>query len=364
MEVVQVLHMNEGDGKTSYTTNSSVQKQAMLKAKHMLEESITELCNSGSFPECIRMVDLGCSSGPNTLQLVKQTIETVNSICKRLNREIPTFQVFLNDLPGNDFNVIFRSLPSFYEQLDLCKDKCFIAAMPGSFYGRLFPDNFLHFVHSSYSLHWRSHVPEGLRTQSGSPLNKENIYISKTSPPSVREKYLDAFRKDFRLFLSSRSAEMVAGGLLFFTMVATDDSGGHRSTVWELIGITIHDMVLEGLIEESKLASFDLPYYAPTMEEVRQVAGEEGSFELQSHEAFRVAWDSSGYAAGIGNGHGCTRGKRVAMNIRAVGEPMLASHFGVEMMDGLFERFAAKMDEHLKLNDGLGVAIAISMTKK
>ncbi|XP_052193907.1 probable caffeine synthase MTL2 [Diospyros lotus] len=270
----------------------------MLKAKHILEESIIELCNSGSLTGCIRMADLGCSSGPNTLLLVKQTIETVDLICKKLNREIPTLQVFMNDLPGNDFNAIFRSLPSFYEQLPLCKDKCYIAAMPGSFYGRPFPDRFLHFVHSSYSLHWRSQVPEGLRSESGSRMNKGNIYIAKTSPPSVRQNYLDSFRKDFTLFLSFCSAEMVTGGLLFLTIVATGDSDGHLNqgriqhfkVGWPRLGSS--NLNSTGLIEESKLESFDLPYYVPTMEEVRQVVGEEGSFELHRHETLGVAWDS------------------------------------------------------------------------
>ncbi|CBI37677.3 unnamed protein product, partial [Vitis vinifera] len=41
--------------------------------------------------------------------------------------------------------------------------------------------------------------------------------------------------------------------------------------IWELVGITLNDMVLQGLIQEAKLDSFNLPLYTPTAEEVRRI---------------------------------------------------------------------------------------------
>lgn len=73
--------------------------------------------------------------------------------------------MFLNDLPGNDFNALFRSLPDMYKKLgeedqtgNTLFGACFIAGVPGSFYGRLFPNKSMHFFHSSYSLMWLSKV--------------------------------------------------------------------------------------------------------------------------------------------------------------------------------------------------------------
>ncbi|KDP29938.1 hypothetical protein JCGZ_18507 [Jatropha curcas] len=162
MDVSQVLHMNGGEGEISYYNNSSYQKKGILTAKPILEESIAELC-SKSLPECITMAEMGCSSGPNTLLPLWGVIETIDSTCSKLNKKPPSLQVFLNDIPGNDFNTIFRSIVPIFEQ-KLKKEKgskfeaCFIAAMAGSFYGRLFPLRSLHFVHSSYSVHWLSQV--------------------------------------------------------------------------------------------------------------------------------------------------------------------------------------------------------------
>ena len=126
----------------------------------MVEDSILDLYCS-SYPESLNIADLGCSSGPNTLSVIKEIIDATQEKCRQLGRPMPELRVFLNDLPGNDFNTIFRSLPAFYERLEEEKGlprKCFIAGVPGSFYGRLFPRDFLDFVHSSYSVHWLSQV--------------------------------------------------------------------------------------------------------------------------------------------------------------------------------------------------------------
>lgn len=131
------------------------------KVKPILEECMMTLyCNS--VPSNFKVSDLGCSSGPNALQVAYDIIDVVDNISETFNREPPTFQIFLNDQFQNDFNNIFESLPYFYERLQQEKGKrfspCFVNATPGSFYGRLFPSNSMHFFHSSTSLHWLSQV--------------------------------------------------------------------------------------------------------------------------------------------------------------------------------------------------------------
>lgn len=129
--------------------------------KPILEESMEELYLT-LFPECLKMADLGCSAGPNTLLAVSKVMDIIGTKSQKLNRPPPSLQAFLNDLPGNDFNTIFKSLPSFYKKLENEKGTsfghCFITAVPGSFYGRLLPKNSLHFVHSCYALMWLSEV--------------------------------------------------------------------------------------------------------------------------------------------------------------------------------------------------------------
>ncbi|XP_027174381.1 jasmonate O-methyltransferase-like [Coffea eugenioides] len=157
---IQVLHMNGGEGETSYAKNSDVQRKIMSYENPSIEEAVNDiLCKN--FPESMGIADLGCSSGPNTLMFISKVIDLVTYKSVTMGNSLPKLRISLNDLPGNDFNNISASLPAFYQKQEEEKGKgfrnnCFIACMAGSFYGRLFPKKSLHFVHSSTSLHWLS----------------------------------------------------------------------------------------------------------------------------------------------------------------------------------------------------------------
>lgn len=130
--------------------------------KHITIEAIQEVYLKLA-PKSFGIADLGCSSGPNTLSIIKDIVEAIEAVsCKMMSPPATEFRVYLNDLPTNDFNSVFRSLPDFYKELKKQRNggspSLFIAGYPGSFYGRIFPNNCLHFVYSSFSLHWLSQV--------------------------------------------------------------------------------------------------------------------------------------------------------------------------------------------------------------
>ncbi|KAF7809704.1 salicylate carboxymethyltransferase-like [Senna tora] len=149
-------------------------------------------------------------------QSIPRLIKHVERLCLELKIESPQYTIFLNDLPGNDFNNIFKSLGSFKHKLNHeivgGIGPCFFNGVPGSFYGRLFPPKSLHFVHSSYSLHYLSQVPEGVEN------NKGNIYMGTTSPANVLKAYYHQFQRDFSMFLKCRAQEVVEGGSMVLTI--------------------------------------------------------------------------------------------------------------------------------------------------
>ncbi|CAN6687453.1 unnamed protein product [Malus baccata var. baccata] len=363
MEVEQVLHMNGGIGKTSYATNSLLQRAVISMVKPIVKASIEQLCST-LFSDCLKIADLGCSSGPNTLLAVSDIIHNIHATFQKLNRPSPSLQAFLNDLPGNDFNTVFRSLPGFYKKLEEEQKlgPCFITAMPGSFYGRLFPNNSLHFVHSNYALMWISEAPKGLITREGEGLNKKNICIAKTSPYAVYKLYVEQFKKDFTVFLRSRAEELVPGGSMVLTTMGSIKSHDPLC-IWEVVGLKLNDMVLEGLIEKEKLEIFNLPYYAPTTKEVEDVIEAEGSFTLQSLQVFKNDWDSYIKHADSGLDKKA-RAAVLATDIRAVGEPILATQFGEAAMDDLFHRFEEDVLDHMEMENCQYINLVISLTKK
>ncbi|XVF81953.1 hypothetical protein PTKIN_Ptkin16aG0003600 [Pterospermum kingtungense] len=135
MAAQKVLCMNAADHEISYANNSFLQKSVISKVRPILEESITDMFSKIAPTSMIKVADLGCSSGPNTFQIISQFIDTIHGICQQLQLKLPEFRVLLNDLPSNDFNAVFRSVHAFYERLkkekgDMVQElNCFIAGV-------------------------------------------------------------------------------------------------------------------------------------------------------------------------------------------------------------------------------------------
>ncbi|KAG2696192.1 hypothetical protein I3760_07G047000 [Carya illinoinensis] len=321
--------MNAGMGETSYAKNSKVQLKVISMTMPIIEEAITNLYYNSTSPSSLVIADFGCSSGPNTLFAVSELIKVVEKLRRQQGQQSPEYQVFLNDLPENDFNVIFKLLPSFQKkfssQLGVDAGSFFFSGVPGSFYGRLFPKKSLHFTFSSYSLHWLSQVPEHLEN------NKRSIYISSTSPPNVAKAYYAQFQKDFSMFLKSRAEELAVGGRMVLTFLgrkSEDPSTKECGYIWEVLAIALCDMVDKGLIGEEKLDSFNLPHYAPSASELKSVVLMENYFSIDRLEVSELKWSSM-----FGERNFSEAVADLAMCVRAVVEPFLVSHFGDAIID-------------------------------
>ncbi|KAL7233886.1 hypothetical protein ACSBR1_017487 [Camellia fascicularis] len=346
MIVQNVLHMNAGNGETSYANNSTLQKTAILMARPVLEDTLKKVCSNDAFPKHLKIADLGCSSGPNTFLVISQIINIIHNLMQQNNCKAPEIEICLNDLPQNDFNSIFKSLPTFYEKIKMEKEEkllgaCFVSGVPGSFYCRLFPRKSLHFVHSSYSVHWLSQVPERLE-------NKGNIYMARTSPLTVFEAYLKQFQMDFSTFLSLRSEEIVVGGPMILTFLGrriADPTDKDYCILWELLTKSLLDLVSE--------------------DEVKAIIEKEGSFNLERLEVSECNWDANHNDDDEHFVFDKDRsGKNVANLIRAVTEPLVVSHFGEFIVDDVFKKFANHVADHLSSEKSKFINIVVSLSKK
>ncbi|KAK4795867.1 hypothetical protein SAY86_028193 [Trapa natans] len=372
MEVTQTLHMNKGVGEVSYAMNCTVQSNIISRTRPLVEEAILKILSAEKVPESLGIADLGCASGPNSLSAISEIIDAVYGRCRDLGRPPPELRVSLNDLPSNDFNSIFSSLLEFYRKVRAgrkCKEvgHCFISAVPGSFYGRLFPSRSLHLVHSSSSLHWLSQVnsslcccysslveirsnftsfyvsmqtPVGLGNKDFPRVNKGKVYISKDSPKEVSEAYSEQFKKDMRLFLESRSEEVVAGGRMLLSLMErrSSDPTSDSAVLWDLLSQALMIIVNEGMIEQDKVDSFNAPYYAPSTDELALEIRREGSFLVDRMETFLCRWDWGNHVGMTSDGVS-RAAEQVGRMVRAVVEPILEAHLGAHIMDRLFMKY-------------------------
>ncbi|KAK6118456.1 hypothetical protein DH2020_047873 [Rehmannia glutinosa] len=352
MDIEKVFHMKGGLGDTSYSKNSSLQKRAADKVKHITIETMEEMFLA-TRPKSLGIADLGCSSGPNTLSNIKQLVDAVENASRSIAQPPPEFRVYLNDLPTNDFNTIFQALPDLYRELKKGKNHggppIYIAGYPGTFYGRLFPDDCLHFIYSSNSLHWLSRVPPGV-----SNINKKSIYISERSPAQVSQAYLKQFQEDFSLFLKSRSQELVGGGRMVLILLGRSgpshvDRG--NSFFWEIL---YQSLATLGEIEEEKLDSYDVHFYAPSKEELEDEVRKEGSFKVEKVEMFEMEKDAGNYPS---------YGMAVAKTVRSIQESMIAHHFGEAILDKVFDIYGRLVDQELAKDDIKSITTLLVLTK-
>ncbi|KAK7250896.1 hypothetical protein RIF29_33655 [Crotalaria pallida] len=369
MEVTQILHMNGGVGEASYANNSLLQQKVIYLTKHIRDEAIASLYRS-TLPRSLTIADLGCSSGPNTFFVVSETIKVVEKLCRELDHKSPEYVVLLNDLPGNDFNNIFKSLTNFKEklmnELETKIGPCYFYGVPGSFYGRIFPNQSLHFVHSSYSLQWLSKVPDCVEN------NKGNIYMSSTSPLNVLKAYYEQFQRDFSTFLKCRAEEVVEGGRMVLTFLgrrSVDRSSKECCYIWELMATALNDMVVKEIIKKEQLDTFNIPLYTPSSSEVKLEVLKEGSFIINRLEVSEVNWNvydnwnsfenESEKCEYLSNG-----GYNLAQCMRAVAEPLLVSHFGETIIEEAFSRYQEILNDRMCKEKTYFINVTISLTRK
>lgn len=186
----------------------------------------------------VRIADLGCAVGPNTFASMQNIM---NLIEKSMESRVPEFIVFFNDLPTNDFNTLYHSMPS--------DRRYFAAGVPGSFHGRLFPESSIHVFHCATSLHWLSHAPEELSDESSREnWNKGRIHYT-SAPRKVVEAYGAQFTRDMTKFLDARAEEIVVGGLTVIVMAGIPGGMSHdqlpAGVMYDLIGSILLDMANE-----------------------------------------------------------------------------------------------------------------------
>lgn len=338
MAFKQMVHMNQGQGQTSYAHNSSFQSAEQNRMKPLIEAATIELCSNTTTLSPGKMViaDLGCSSGPNAVALVSIALEATRSHFLQLQQPPPEVCVVLNDLPYNDFNAVVKSLVAVRQ---IGEPVVVTGVVPGSFYERLFPSGSVHLFCSSNGLHWLSKAPEDLRINQ-IPAYDIDENVRRERLPMVTGAYARQFRKDFTLFLQLRAKELVPEGRMVVSLPGrrSDEPVNESSLVWGTAVQILGAMASEGVIDKERLDSLYIPVHGPSDEELREIIQEEGSFSVTE---MRVHDPISGMDRAL------LTPNRMVNSLRAAFEPIIVQHFGShgEIMD----EFVRTGEKHLSL---------------
>ncbi|MQL92639.1 hypothetical protein Taro_025267 [Colocasia esculenta] len=349
-ELHRILCMQGGEDDGSYAKNSEAPASAVALSKPLLEVAIRSM-KLFAGEASIRIADLGCATGHNTLSTMDFL---VGSLRQRYEEEfgcVPEFEAFFSDLPSNDFNSLFRSLSVFPDKK---KRPFYAAGVPGSFYDRLFPKGKLHLAVSLSALHWLSQIPESVLDRRSPAWNKGRAWID-GAKEEVVEAYARQSSEDLKAFLRCRREEIMEGGLLFLLMAGRPGSQPPANQLGDPESRAKHpftgtmdqawaDLLNEGLIDEETRDSFNIPAYMRSTEEVRKAFEECSGFEIQKLEFQRIVehskekqeeWikDPDSY------------GMAKANLVRATLKPIAEAHLGPALSEELFRRFQRRSSE-------------------
>lgn len=343
-----VLHMYTGNGDACYAHNSGRQRYVFRVLQPLFESAINNL----TFPEhgSLKIVDLGCATGTNTVSDVDFVVKTLTNLCANGWGTMPEIQAYFSDLPSNDFNGLFNLLDR--------RGRCpyFVAGVPGSFYKVLFPRSTIHVCFSMMALHWISEVPEAV-VQRGSPLyNKEKVWIN-SGKEDIAEAYSKQSEKDLNAFFNCRAREMAPGGVLFLCMMGRPDSWPPAQQVsvgGEFCGQDFEDawteLVTQGIISSDERDSFNLPWYFPNADELRQAIEKCGAFEIERVQVCEgvPSMGEEDFEEYIEDAKmfGCMKSNLVKSFVGSLVE----AHIGKECTEKLFQVFAEKAAARLHCN--------------
>ncbi|XP_060670972.1 loganic acid O-methyltransferase-like [Ziziphus jujuba] len=184
--------------------------------------------------------------------------------------------------------------------------------MPGSFHGCLFPDGFLHFVHSSFSLQILSRVPNEVVDKSSPARNKGRIQYA-NSLDEVFRAYEAQYEKDMERFLNARS-----------------HSEAFVNMTIDLLGSSLVDMARKGMLSEEKVDSFNIPTFNASLGQVEAIVKRNGCFRIEILKSLPQEKPQP---------------KVLSSTMRACIEGMIKQHFGYEILDEMFELLSKKFEE-------------------
>jgi hypothetical protein len=116
-------------------------------------------------------------------------------------------------------------------------------------------------------------------------------------------------------------------------------------------------------VEKEKLSSFNLPYYAPSLDEVTQLIKLNDLFNIEDIRLFESDWDAYDDSDGDVVLSCSSSAENIAKIIRAGIEPLIMNHFGEDILEELFMVYASMLAKNLEKGKAMCPAIVVMLKK-
>jgi hypothetical protein len=116
-------------------------------------------------------------------------------------------------------------------------------------------------------------------------------------------------------------------------------------------------------MERGKLCSFNLPLYAPSVNEVKALIKQQEMFDIEHIGLYESNWDPYDDSDGEMVLDPARSGESIARNMRAVIGPLIMDHFGESILDELFLEYAFIIAKHLTKGKAMYSVIVVSLKK-
>lgn len=246
-----------GDG--FYDRHSATQQGAAAIGLDLLRDGIADAQLTG--PASLKIADLGCAQGHNSLAPMQAAIGAVRS------RSTADIDIVHTDLPGNDWSSLFEVIeldPASYlvgHETDVHP-----SVIGRSFYEELFAPATLTAAWSSSSLHWLSATP--------GPIT-DNFFVQSSTDHAAIERYRSRSATDWTDFLARRSVELAPTASVVFVDVlmgeARDGVAGTMGSeaLFDTLEQALRAARSAGTVAAEEYAAMVYPTWFRTLDDVR-----------------------------------------------------------------------------------------------
>ncbi len=217
------------------------------------------------------------------------------------------------DIPTNDFSALFETLehgPDTYLRLD----DVYPFAAGRSFYGRIFPPEFLTLAWSAIAVHWISRIPMPIHGHVYSPF----------ATGEVRDAFREQSAAAWRVFLESRAAELRPAAEMVVVGGANQDDGrSGAEALMNALDAGIRAEVASGGLMQDEYDLMSIPTWNRTLAEFTAPFDAGGALGLTLLES-ELDFAPDAYLAAYREDHDARKfGAAVSGFLRAFTEPSL-----------------------------------------